>query len=540
MSRSQPIQGFSSHPLRELVFRSDAFSEEWINQLPLPPTLISLKIDRYWEFRIDVARIFFICPLLESLELFTCGNLVSRGPYTDRGKEVLPARLPLRSLVLGNFCAPQSWLEDLLIITPDLETLKLIEHKNYCAEGNTEHWDWDRFRTHLQALSLPRKQLFYAERWQPQDVSPLLETDLTICPNTQERTFLSYELTPKVAAFLNEQPVFLTSLEIIQPRNALCAKDGWKMSEELPYTARPLHQLLCESSNLRHLKTLKMPCLTAFMDVHRRIPMYPKPATPDLHLAEHQQEQGQEQEQDKEQGTPVANNVPGIWICRGLETLDLELHFHDQAIENGTQHARIIYGYIGSICPNLIDLRLRFKEDCSIADYNWECRDKPLILESGLCQLSRLRHLERLWISHGVLDYGNLSELNWLAHSGRTKEHRARRREIVDGWAERLREEAAMEAGRLENSAGVANDILGPRADDEAVVKGLRNLGLLQDVANTVVEMDTDVYEILPELFKIALYHHEFEQNPEKEMESLFGPQDGLGLRARMLSWISS
>lgn len=97
-----------------------------------------------------------------------------------------------------------------------------------------------------------------------------------------------------------------------------------------------------------------------------------------------------------------------------------------------------------------------------------------------------------------------------------------------------------MEAGRLENSAGVVEGILGPRADDEDVVRGLRNLGLLQDVANTVVEMDTDGYEILPELFKIALYHHVFEQNPEKEMTSLFGPQDGLGLRARMLSWISS
>lgn len=148
------------------------------------------------------------------------------------------------------------------------------------------------------------------------------------------------------------------------------------------------------------------------MDVHRRIPMYPKPAAQYSHLDEYQQEQGQEQEQEKEQETPTLNNTSGIWICRGLEKLDLELHFHDQAVENGTHHARIIYGYIASVYLNLIDLRLRFKDDCSIADSYWECRDKPLILESGLCLLSRLRHLERLWIAHGILDYENPSELN--------------------------------------------------------------------------------------------------------------------------------
>ncbi|KAK5829028.1 hypothetical protein F5H01DRAFT_374424 [Linnemannia elongata] len=532
-----PIEGFS-HPIRELVFHSNEFSEEWINQLPLPPTLTSLKIDRRWEFKIDVARIIVMCPLLESLDLSASSSLIIQGPCTERGKDALPSRLPLRSLVLRNLCAPQSWLEDLLSVTPDLETLKLIELNKYYDERAMEHWDWDRFRARLQAISLPRKQLFYAERWKPQDICPPVETDLTICPNTKDRTFPFYDLTPKVLAFLKDQPVFLTSLEIIQPKNALCAKDGWRISEELPYTCRPLHQLLCESSNLRHLKTLKMPYMTAFMDVHRRIPMYPEPATLYMHLAEHQQEQRQEQEHEQE--TPDSNNVPGIWICRDLESLELNLHFHDQAIENGTHHARIVYGYIATVCPHLIDLRLRFEDECSIENYYWQSRDRPLILESGLCLLSKLRRLERLWIDHGLLDYNNPSELNWLAQSGRTKEHRAARREIVGGWAERLQEEAAMEAGRLENSsASVADEILGPRADDEDVVRGLRNLGLLQDVANTVGEMDTDGYEILPELFKIALYHHEFEQNPEKEMKSLFGPQDGLRLKTKMMSWIS-
>ncbi|KAF9545687.1 hypothetical protein EC957_010550 [Mortierella hygrophila] len=438
------------------------------------------------------------------------------------------AHTPTKAKMLSQL----SWLEDLLTLTPDLETLKLIGHEKYIYHANhtMEYWDWDRFRTHLQSLSLPRKQLFYGEHWHHGlDLVPL-EADLTICPNTQHRTFFYYSLTPTVLTFLKEQPVFLTSLEILQPKYISCVYDGWNLHNKLRYTARPLHRLLCECPNLRHLKTLKMHYMTDFMDVHRRIPIYPVLSSTD---------QGQEGWLEDVQDAPHPNNVPGIWICRGLETLHLELHVHDQAIEKGKHHSRILYGYIATVCPQLIHLRIRFPHFCeSPSIKGWPSKYEPYVLEGGLCLLSKLQHLERLWISHGIFFCENPSELNWLAKFGRTEEHRARRREIVDGWGSRLREEAMLEADRFEKCAGIAGEILGSRAYDEEVVTGLENLGLLQDVVNTVAEMDADEYKILPELFKIACGDHH-ERNPENEIKALFYSPP-VGLTAKLLSCVST
>lgn len=258
--------------------------------------------------------------------------------------------------------------------------------------------------------------------------------------------------------------------------------------------------------------------------------MYPALASTD---------QGQQRWLEDVQETPPPTNLPGIWICRGLETLHLELHVHDQAIEKGKHHSRILYGYIATVCPLLIDLWIRFPHFCKNPNArSWAYKYELYVLEGGLCLLSKLRHLERLWIVHGIFVCDNPSELNWLAQFGRTEEHRARRREIVGGWASKLREEAMLEADRLEKSAGIVDEILGARADDEEVVAGLTNLGLLQDVMDTVTEMDTDEYKILPELFKVACgLHHE--QNPEKEIKALFHGRP-VGLTAKLLNWVST
>ncbi|KAF9139766.1 hypothetical protein BG015_001911 [Linnemannia schmuckeri] len=161
VSKSHRIKGFT-HPLRELVFSND-FKEEWIDSLAFPSILTTLKMDKYREFQIDITRIFVICPLLESLDLYSYYNVTILDPYTDRDKEALPDRLPLRSLVLTNLLAPQSWLENPLTVMPDLDTLKLLEHNKCNTEVVPKYWDCERFRKHLQALSLLRKQFFYAE-----------------------------------------------------------------------------------------------------------------------------------------------------------------------------------------------------------------------------------------------------------------------------------------------------------------------------------------------------------------------------------------
>jgi hypothetical protein len=244
----------------------------------------------------------------------------------------------------------------------------------------------------------------------------------------------------------------------------------------------------------------------------------------------------EEQEQQQEQDIPPPN-MPGIWICHGLETLHLELHLHDPAIEKGPHHTRILYGYIATVCPRLINLRILFPHFCLTEDSKKDTKYQPYVLEGGLCLLSKLRHLERLRIGHGTFICRNVSELNWLAPSGRVEEHRENRKDVVDGWFVRLREEAKLEVNRLENSTGVADETLGPRAMDERLMAGLKNLGLLQDVVDMIAEMDRDDYSILPELFKVACGQH-LGQHPEKEMRSLFyNPPSGLA--SRLLNWAS-
>ncbi|KAF9079396.1 hypothetical protein BGX23_004197 [Mortierella sp. AD031] len=157
-----------------------------------------------------------------------------------------------------------------------------------------------------------------------------------------------------------------------------CHTNRWLLKhgdERSSYTARPLRQLLCESPSLRHLKTLKMPYMPSFMDIHRRLGVY----SPEY---QHQLEQGL-----------LSPDIPGIWVCRELESLHVDFHSHGDGQSQ--------------------DYYIDFLHSC--------------ILEGGLCLLSRLQRLERLRIGYGKVEC-----------------------EAAEEWATRLEEEAVLEAHRLE------------------------------------------------------------------------------------------
>ncbi|KAF9080490.1 hypothetical protein BGX23_002091, partial [Mortierella sp. AD031] len=189
---------------------------------------------------------------------------------------------------------------DLLTTIPNLEELKLIEI--HTSDDNP--WDWPQFFKHVQSLSLPLRQLHYSA------VSPTLtddeleETVFGICPNATKRTLLCDHLHPRIVHGLIDQPTFLTTLEVLLPYTQLDF-----VTIDSHYTARSLHQLLCECSRLRYLETLKMPYMTNFMDIHHRIDMYYSPSSVGEAIS------------------PSAN-IPGIWVCRGLKELRLDLQFH--------------------------------------------------------------------------------------------------------------------------------------------------------------------------------------------------------------------
>ncbi|KAG0274016.1 hypothetical protein BGZ95_010184 [Linnemannia exigua] len=307
-------------------------------------------------------------------------------------------------------------------------------------------WDWPRFRKYVQSLSLPLKWFHYSIQLMRSIDEGQEEEIYAVCPNAKERTLSLHGLTPKVFKSLTTQPAVLTTLEILLNDNALCQGDGWKQDFRdfgPRYTARPLHHLLCEGSTLRHLKTLKMPYLVDFMDLHRRYTNYIT--------------------HDEMQGLSTLN-VPGIWSCRGL---------------------------------------------------------------TGMCLLSRLNCLERLRLDFSQVPREG-SELTWLCPSGRTPRKVLQRLSgITEWWVRMLKDEAALEAKRLERiSAGANMAIIGEGAEDVELMDSLKNLGLLLDVKIMVEKMNDIDFVCLPELRLLACGRH-LEQSPEKEMRSVFYVKPG-------------
>ncbi|KAF8929234.1 hypothetical protein BGZ47_001189 [Haplosporangium gracile] len=480
--------------------------------LPFPQSLTSLTIYQDARVSLDIGRILAICPLLRKLHLSSKVMVVFRGPYTSQGKGALQDTLPLRSLVLQHPAVRQSWMEDLLAITPHLQELQLINIKGY----NGAPWHSPRFRDYLQELSLCNlRQFHFSQHWSTIDEPDQAEMTFVVCPLAKERSFLCYDLTPEIVSILAGQSIMLTTLEILLPYDVYCFRDGWRRDlrdHGYLYNVRLLHQLLCECPNLRHLKTLKIPYMTYWMDIHRRLGHYSAA-------------------EGYGPSRCMVKAVPGIWICRGLETLDLDLHIHERARIRGNLHLRIAYGYVARVCPRLQDLRISFPNHC-LFSFGYEDWDyNPFILAGGLCLISSLARLERLRIEYrlGAVDC-ELAELNWLCRSGHTEEYRARRRAIVEDWKELCEREVDVESARLRNVAGFPITMLGSGGSDVELMDSLENLGLFRDVVDVVKEMDTDEFDCLPELRQLACGRH-LEQTPEKEMRSVFysGPSGIVG-----------
>ncbi|KAF9278928.1 hypothetical protein BGZ88_000274 [Linnemannia elongata] len=502
------LAGFNQ-PLREVVLQTNYdFKDELKNTLPFPPSLTRLKIDHMAELAVDIRRILTMCPLLESLHLLTRNHVHLQGEWINKGEAPLLHRIPLRSLIIQHFYTSQSMIENILTMAPNLEGLQLV---SILQDSNGSRWDWKRFSKHIQSLSLQLKRFHFSMFQEVLPDDELHEAAFSICPHARDRTFSHYDLTPTVVRTLTELQFFLTSLEILPPPNYLCHPRGWSLDEHVMdsvQSGQPLHQFLCEGPSLRHLKTLKMAYLLDFMDIHRRLEMY----TP------------RKEEGEGQPTVALADVTPGIWICRDLTTLEVDVHFHRKVTRRGAYLPRTVYGYISRVCPRLQDLRITFPFFCLIHLRTLNGRENPYSLEAGMCLLSRLVYLERLRVYHYAVTC-KVWELNWLCRSGRIVEDRNERRRIVDGWTVLLERETVKEGARLETDTGancVRRAAAAARGDDVELMTGLQKLGLLQDVRDMVLEMDGDNFVCLPELYQLAVGQFHLEQTPEKEMRSTF------------------
>lgn len=514
--RKPPFEELLHRPLREIVLKTGFnFKDGWLNHLPFPPSLTSVTIDKSQVVSFNLARILVLCPSLLSLHISSAVFVTFTGRHIEQGLDDFPGHLSLRSLVLKHLLSPQLRIEDLLTTTPDLEELQLISISN----TNGQDWNWPNFRDHLQSLSLPLKTFHYSMLLTRLVNTEQEEEILAVCPHAKERTLLLHNLTPRIISRLTEQSVVLTTLEIILPSRPICQDNGWLLyflDHRSGYSAYPLHRLLCEGSTLRHLKTLKMPYMTDFMDLFHRNTIY---VTNDSGA--------------QETSLP---NVPGIWTCRGLQTLHLELHIHGPRAVSNFHYMRVVCGYVSRVCQHLQDLHIGFSTACPLSVRPGATTyEYPLHLEGGLCLLSRLKCLERLCLGFQQRDCG-ISEVSWLCPSGRTEKERKRRRIVVEHWTQLLQNEAVQESGRLESiTLGERSVILGMGTNDVELLDSMKNLGLLQDVKEMVDEMDKDGFVCLPELRRLG-YCGQLEQHPERVIKSVFYERSSAGLG----SWFSS
>ncbi|KAG0374676.1 hypothetical protein BGX24_010096 [Mortierella sp. AD032] len=488
--------------LREMeldgFYNLDAFQR---GNIPFPPTVTSIKLGGNILCIFDVSRILDVCPLLETLHLEKHVWLTYHGSWVPMEIPLLRDRLPLRSLVLRFSHLSQNWIHSVLNSAPHLQELMLID----LIQIEGREWDTVRLFQHLGSLSRSLRSFHFSiQSTFPSDEE--LEQMVMISPEARHRTLWSYHLTPTVIQILAEQQTVLTTLDILWPEFPKCRRNGWRLDREGGddhfYSSQPLHRLLCSTPSLRHLRTLKAPYIIENMDIHRRTTMtQDEPSLRDAH---------------REQWTLFQ---PGVWMCRDLETLHLQVHGHGPYPSDVSTRTRVLYGYISTVCPRLVELNLVSTVMCTTDPNTPTGTYFTADLSSGLCLLSRLKFLEHLSVTIGGRGKYNPANLNWLCASGRTAEFRKQRRVIVDGWKEELQNEQQLEAERISALRGSSDEGGGSdgdggsdggggsqlligfgSGDDKQLMERLQDLGLLQDVIKSVLEMDMDGYDCLPYL----------------------------------------
>ncbi|KAF9909556.1 hypothetical protein EC991_008381 [Linnemannia zychae] len=506
LPNNQLIQAYK--PLREIeLFSNYHLSDELLNLLAFPSTLTSLKIFRYSLGTLDIGRIFAKCPYLEALHVGSRAVLSLQGTWTSQALVVGPETLPLRSLVLENVKSLQPWLECLLASTPQLKELKLINLSS--PSGN--NWNWQSFFQYLRSQPFTLHKFHYSARGEIPSEDDLHDMLYALCPNGSERTLWSYNLTPGITRSLTEQPTVLTSLDILWNHLTHCHADGWKEGDHF-YSSTPLHNLLCNSPDLRHLKTLKMPYLIEHMDVHHRVKtayesMFPEPIV----------------------GREVPIFHPGVWVCRNLKVLHIQVHSHG-GYDLRDIHSRdlllgylsrTLFSYISKVTPLLRDLHIEEPYSCSTFPGGFSFRTHlSERLFGGLPLLSSLQYLERLRVEFEDISC-DISQLNWIYSSGRILQSKNKRQAIMSKWESQLVQEEQMDAFTLQEMP--PSLLSGDWSRDTKLLKDLQSTGLLQEVKSRMEAIDSDNCQCFPSLQKLS-FVRELERSPERSMGSLFPP----------------
>ncbi|KAG0297212.1 hypothetical protein BGZ96_007270 [Linnemannia gamsii] len=508
-------------PLRELDVHNILLPTDMKSHFRLPATLTSLKIaaDAYSACKIQIDLILSDCPLLEVLHVSKPGVVVIDGPWVpvshDRRRSFL-----LQTLVIKNAKIQQSSLEDLLTLTPDLQELKLLSLAKHddqlpgspITQPCDAQYDWDHLYEHLKSLPITLRAFQFSvhsqthpARIEVMEECEVLQKTINVCPKATEWSLLPTEVTPGLIQELVLLPNIITTLEIIT-EGAWCQGFNSKDAESSKTGLNLIHQYLCESPHLVHLKIIRAAILFEDFDLYNRA------RYDDLDLG------GDRMWGDQDMARTMLGKRK-IWACRHLETLQVQIHAHSTRLV-WPVHSRIIFGYIATVCPKLQELSISVPRHCS---YNWSADVyQPqlfLQLDGGLCFLSKLDHLRKLKVIYGDEELRGIGcqecELNWISPSGHRTKDRMRRAVTMANWTLQLEAEETLE--RRFSCQTKPSVITGEDPADQ-----LHNLGLLSDVKRVVEEMDGSDRRCLPLLERVSFHDEVIELRPDTALRMKF------------------
>ncbi|CAO3566084.1 unnamed protein product [Mortierella alpina] len=435
LERVDALRAGNQLHIRQLDLQRGNFLESRIYKiLPKITTLTILRIEKLVQRTIHMGTILTLCPPLRVL------NIECSGGYHEIEYETTPptsvtddARAwPYKSFGLVSLTVKwmhirQEILELAIKQCPNLQTLRLIELNR--ASAQTEPFDrvglyatvaetcpdLRRFHmsfleqvltveeakaldriffpglplTHYELDHLPAKAQNHGRQ---QDPPPTLLNTLSLLSGDIHAHTVFYLRQPFLANLYNH---CLTTLEIIPS----CAP------KQLGVVSDALHQLLCDSPSLLHLVAPLFPYSSEYLDLEGDVDSegFYRP---------------------RRSGYAFYRIKKQIWACRGLRTLHLEFKIGVGPDSPTPENARIMFGYLAKVCPDLRDISIRRSELC-------------LKLEGGMCKLASLHKLESLRIWTRTATRFGKQDAQWMAGCRPDRGHKFVASEQAQPWIAR-------------------------------------------------------------------------------------------------------
>lgn len=490
---------YSFSPLKELhLCVGSVFNSTPIDTYIPPITTLASLVITHLSFGtimgVSLSKILQNCPALEFIDIDGSYRLQLTWAPLVVGKD---RPLNLRSFMLDSVTITPESLENLMLFTPRLKVLKLAAMSKQYA-----NYDWSRFLGLLRSLPISLDSIHISAQDQLSS-SQVLKEILDISPAVSKWSIWAFDMSASLLSELELCTDRLTTLELFsRPTTSSCYDCG---KERLVNAPSILHHFLSTSDSLVHLRTLKTIASVGDMDIHNRgvsNEIYrPLPLLP-------------------------------VWRCRGLQTLELEIHGHGESRLEHPIHSRILFGYISRAFPLLEDLRIRAPMTCFSRKWGyspWICRE----LEGGLCLLGRLKHLQRLQIVPGNNFERNreikYQELSWILPSGCSYKYRRMRLKIIGSrwWQEVRANEDSLETRRSaqRQQQQLQDQESGGDVPVAAELPGqFQHLGLLKDVENMIKEMDSGSAHPLPSLERLTFVPHLF-YRPEDAIDRIIASE---------------